>query len=137
MVTTRQVAQAVVGAAVQGTGGKCYPVGWYNMTWKELLSIFHKYMGCPERMIITIPSFLYKLYGWFTMRDFRHRGIDSGLDMCAFSDIQTSYTYIDKTEMKNELGVKDDDIDAAIGDSVRLCLSAIKGGKTLMEMKAE
>lgn len=40
MVTVHQVAQAVAGAIEKGKGGTCYPVGWYNMTWKEILAIF-------------------------------------------------------------------------------------------------
>ena len=39
MVTINQVAQAVAGAIEKGKGGTCYPVGWYNKTWKELLSV--------------------------------------------------------------------------------------------------
>jgi dihydroflavonol-4-reductase len=71
------------------------------------------------------------------MKDFAARGIDSGLDMVAFADIQTAKTFIDNTLIKKELGVTEDDIDAAIGDSVKLCLTALIGKETLIEMKAE
>jgi dihydroflavonol-4-reductase len=71
------------------------------------------------------------------MKDFAARGIESGLDMVAFADIQTTETFIDNTLIKNELGVTEDDIDAAIGASVKLCLDAIAGKEKLLEMKAE
>ena len=45
MVTVKQVGQAIAGAVERNKGGKCYPIGYYNLTWKELLSTFHKYMG--------------------------------------------------------------------------------------------
>lgn len=137
MVTITQVAQAVAGALEKGKGGTCYPVGWYNMTWKEMLTIFHKYMGIENRKILTIPTFLYRMNGKKIMKEFKEKGIDSGLDLVAFADIQTKNAFIDKSIIQNELGVKEDDIDNAIGDSVKLCLEAISHNSKLMEMKAE
>lgn len=137
MVTVKQVAQAVAGALEKGKGGTCYPVGWYNMSWKEMLAIFHKHMGMPGRKTITIPTFLYRMNGKKIMKDFKARGIDSGLDMVHFAEIQTAKTFINNDIIKNELGVTGDDIDAAIGDSVKLCLDAIDGKEKLLDMKAE
>lgn len=137
MVTVKQVAQTVVGALEKGKGGTCYPVGWYNMTWKEMLAIFHKHMGMPGRKVITIPSFLYRMSGKKIMKDFAAKGIDSGLDMVAFTDLQTARTFIDKSLIRDELGVTEDDINAAIGDSVKLCLDALAGQAKLLDMKAE
>lgn len=137
MVTVHQVAQAVAGAIEKGKGGTCYPVGWYNMEWKEMLNIFHKYMGIPQRKIITIPAIFYKMNGKKIMKDFASRGIDSGLDMVEYADIQTSQTFIDYKLIKEELGVTEDDIDSAIGDSVKLCLDYLSGKEKLIEMKAE
>lgn len=137
MVTVHQVAQAVAGAIEKGKGGTCYPVGWYNMTWKEMLAIFHKHMGMPGRKVFTIPTFLYRMSGKKLMKDFAARGIDSGLDMVAFADIQTARTFIDNTQIKNELDVTEDDIDAAIGASVKLCLDVITSKERLLEMKVE
>lgn len=48
MVTVKQTGQAVAGALERNRGGRCYPIGYYNMTWKEMLKICHKYLGCPE-----------------------------------------------------------------------------------------
>ena len=69
-------------------------------------------------------------------RDYRRRGIEGGLDLVRLVDIQTSRLFIDPSAIRDELGVQEDDIDAAIGESVRLSLEAIEGRK-LLEMKAE
>ena len=60
-----------------------------------------------------------------------------GLDMVYLADLQTAETYIDKTLIHYELGVTEDDIEKAIGDSVKLCLEALKSAEPLLEMKAE
>ena len=44
MVTVHQVGQAIAGAIERNKGGNCYPIGYYNMKWKEMLKIIHKYM---------------------------------------------------------------------------------------------
>jgi hypothetical protein len=137
MVTVHQVAQAVAGALEKGKGGTCYPVGWYNKTWKEMLTVFHTTMGMPNRKILTIPSVLFKLYGRKLKKDFEARGIETGLDMVYLADIQTAETYIDKALIRDELGVTEDNIDAAIGDSVKLCMETISGREELLGMKAE
>lgn len=61
MVTVNQVAQAVAGALERPEGGTSYPVGWYNMTWKELFAVFHKHMGIPKRKFLTLPNWLVRL----------------------------------------------------------------------------
>ena len=56
MVTVKQVGQAIAGALERNKGGKCYPIGYYNMEWKQMLKICHKYLGCPNKPIKTIPN---------------------------------------------------------------------------------
>lgn len=58
MVTVRQVGQAFAGALEQGVGASAYPIGWFNLTWREMIAIMNKYMGVPQKKIITIPKFL-------------------------------------------------------------------------------
>jgi len=137
MVTVRQVAQAVAGALEKGQGGTCYPVGWYNLTWKQMLTLFHKYMGMPNRRILTIPSVLFRLYGRKLQKDFESKGIETGLDMVYLADLQTANTFIDKSLIRDELGVTEDDIEAAIGESIKLCMEALEGKEKLLEMRAE
>ncbi len=61
MVTVRQVGQAIAGALERNQGGKCYPIGYYNLTWKEMLKICLKHLGCPDKKIFTIPKWMYAI----------------------------------------------------------------------------
>lgn len=61
MITVRQVGQAIAGAIERNCGGRCYPIGWWNMTWEQLLRIVHKYLGCPEKPIGIIPKWAYAI----------------------------------------------------------------------------
>lgn len=137
MVTVHQVGQAIAGALERNRGGKCYPIGYYNLTWKELLKIVHKYLGCPDKRIITIPTWMYALGCKKIMKDQAARGIQGGLHMVKFAGIMCSELFIDKREGCLELGVTEDDIDAAIGDSILLCKSVIEGKTQVLGMKGE
>ena len=56
MVTVRQVGQAFAGALERGRGANTYPIGWFNLTWREMISIMNKYMGVPDKKIIGLPT---------------------------------------------------------------------------------
>jgi dihydroflavonol-4-reductase len=94
-------------------------------------------MGMPNRRILTIPGFLFRLYGRKLKKNFEAKGIETGLDMVYLADIQTANTFIDKSIIRDELGVTEDDIESAIGDSIKLCLESLEGKEMLLEMKAE
>lgn len=137
MVTVNQVSQAIAGAVEKGVGGTCYPVGWYNKTWKELLTIINEAMGFPNKKILTIPTFLYKLFSFKMSKDFKKRGIEPGLNPVDFVKLMTTKTFIDKTKIETELGVSADDIDKAIKESVSYCMEIKNQNKKVVEMKAE
>lgn len=137
MVTVKQVAQAVAGALERNRGGNCYPIGYYNLTWKEMLTVFHKHMGCPGRKVVTVPTFLFALAAKGIKRKQTKAGIEGGLDLAKFTELQTSEQFIDKSLGCDFLGVMPDDIDAAIGDSVRLCLDILDKKREVVDMKGE
>jgi nucleoside-diphosphate-sugar epimerase len=137
MVTVKQVGQAIAGAVEKNKGGKCYPLGYYNMTWREMLSIFHKYMGTPDKKIITIPNWVIALNGIQTMKKIKAQGHESGLHPVKYAKIQCSELFIDKKLGCDLLGVEPDDIDHAIGDSIKLCLDILDGKVETIGMKAE
>lgn len=136
MVTVNQVAQAIAGALEQGIGGTCYPVGMYNMEWTEFLSIVNKYMGNEGKKIVSIPTFLYRLGSHSIQRNYKKRNIESGLSPVHFVDIMTAYTFIDGALIKEKLGVKEDDIERAIGESVKLCLKMKDKKEDVISMRA-
>lgn len=137
MVTVRQVGQAIAGALERNSGGAAYPIGWYNLTWVELLRIIHRHLGCPDKRIATIPKWLYRLSGRQIMRQQRKAGHEAGLHMVKFADLMCAATFIDKDLGCEPLGVEPDDIDAAIGESVRLSVDLIEGRTHAIDMKGE
>lgn len=137
MVTVAQVAQAIAGAIERNKGGNCYPIGYYNMEWKEMLSIVHKYLGCPGKKIITIPNWMYAAGGRKLMKEQQKKNLEGGLHMAKFTELQCSKQFIDKSLGCVPLGVKPDDIDKAIGDSIRLCLEIMDKKVNALDMKGE
>lgn len=137
MVTVRQVAQAVAGALERNKGGNAYPIGYYNFTWKQFLAIVHKHLGMPNRKIITIPNWMYAMSGKKIMKEQAAKGHEGGLNMVKFTGLQCSELFIDKNLGCEPLGVTEDDIDAAIGASVQLCVDILDQKVKALDMKAE
>ncbi len=137
MVTTRQVGQAIAGALERNSGGRCYPIGYENMRWQELLKIIHKYMGCPDKRIVTIPKWMYVLASKKLMKEQLAKGHEPGLHMVKFADLMCSELFIGKSLGCDPLGVSHDNIDGAIGESIRLCLEVLDGRTNVIDMKGE
>jgi len=140
MVTRKQVAQAMAGALEKTKGGKCWPIGWYNMTWKEFLAIVHRNMGMPGRKVITIPNWLLNLGIKSMEKKIREgsEGSEGGIYLPKFSDIQSAKTFIDKNIGCVPLGVEDDDIEKAIGESIRMSVDVLDGKiKNVIGMRGE
>ena len=137
MVTVRQVGQAFAGALERGQGANAYPIGWFNLTWREMIAIMNKYMGVPDKKIITVPKFLFALSASSIEKQHRTAGTEGGLLMSKFVDMQTKNLFIDKSEACLPLGVTDDDIDAAIGESVLLSMDVLDAKAKVIDMKAE
>ena len=57
--------------------------------------------------------------------------------MVKFTDIMCSNLFIDKAEGCEFLGVTDDDIDGAIGDSILLCKDILEKKTQVLGMKGE
>jgi len=137
MVTVKQVAQCIYGALEKGDGGHNYPIGYYNMSWKEMLKIFHEYMGVPEKRIIIIPKFLYRLAMKRKVKEFKDKGIESGLDLMKLVEIMTRKAYIDQSFIIDSFNVEPDDIKNAIGQSVTASLDFLNGNSDFIDMKGE
>ncbi len=136
MVTVKQIGECISGALLKGKTGN-YPVGYYNMEWKEMLSIFHKYMGTPDKNIITIPAADYTEAMKTKAEQQKSAGIELGLDTAEFAKIFTKNLFIDKKTIVDHFGVQPDDIDKAIGESVQLSLDILEGKTHAVDMKAE
>lgn len=137
MVTVRQVGQAFAGALERGRGGNAYPIGWFNLNWKEMIAIMNRYMGVPDKKIVTIPDFLFAMSAKQIEKQHRSKGTEGGLMMTKFVKMQTRTLFIDKEEACLPLGVTDDDIDAAIGESVLLSMEVLDKKANVIDMKGE
>ncbi|MDF9825054.1 dihydroflavonol-4-reductase [Breznakia sp. PF5-3] len=137
MVTIRQVGEAIAGALENNKGAKAYPVGWYNMTWKQWLEEFSADMNDPKT-VVTIPTepYLENMKQMKAQMDKENKEL--GLDMVEYVKLMTTNTFIDKKIIEDQLGVKEDDIHKAIQDSVDVCMDIMKHpDKEVLDMKAE
>ena len=136
MLTVRQVAESIVGAAERNKGGNAYPISYYNLTWDEFLTIVHAAMGKPDRKIVHIAKWMFKLFGKTMISEYKKKGIDPGLNPVDLAEIMCMNTFMDK-KWSVSLGVTDDDIKTAIFDSVKLSVDAFTGKQQLVDMKSE
>lgn len=139
MLTCRQVGQVIAGAAENKagkTGFEAIPIGMYNMTWPEFLEIVFDARGMHGRKVVTVAPWMMKLGMGKVVKDYKKRGIDSGMDPMQLPDIMDYNLFIDK-KWCLELGVEEDDIKAAITDSIKVSQAAFEGKVKLLEMKGE
>lgn len=102
-----------------------------------MLGIVHKYLGCPGKKVITIPDWMYTVGGRRLMKEQQKKNLEGGLNMVKFTELQCANQFIDKALGCVPLGVKPDDIDKAIGDSIRLCLEIMDKKVETLDMKGE
>ena len=138
MLTCRQVGQAIAGAAERrSTGFEAIPIGMYNLKWTEFLSIVYEARGMgKDRKIVSVPPWMMKMGMFKVAADYKKRGIDSGMDPFGLPDIMDLDLFINDAYCR-ALGVQDDDIGAAIADSIRVSEAAYNGTVQLLEMKGE
>jgi len=135
MITVNQVGQAIAAAVETAKGMRNIPLGYYNLSWKKMLKIFHKQMGMPKRKVITIPKWIYKFVMISYQRKYKKNNIESGLNLKALAEIMTRKAYIDNHYLKNVLKVQDDDLEKAIADSVKLSLEILDNYNQVVEIK--
>ena len=138
MLTCRQVGQAIAGAAVREKAGfEAIPVAMYNMKWDKFLKIVYEARGMgADRKIVGVQPWMMKLGMIGIAKDYKKRGIESGMDPFNLPDIMNLDLFINNQYTK-ELGVQEDDIEEAIADSIRVSQASYDGKVKLLEMKGE
>ncbi|MBO4342782.1 MAG: NAD(P)H-binding protein [Clostridia bacterium] len=138
MLTCRQVGEVICGAAERDVPGfEAFPISMYNMTWKEFLKIVYDARGMgANRKIVSVPPFIMKMGMNKVKKDYKARGIDSGIDPFNLPDIMDLNLFIDR-KYSEELGATEDDINAAIFDSIKVSVASYEGKVKLLEMKSE
>ncbi len=137
MVTVKQVGEAIAGAMEKNVGFATYPIGYGNLTWVEMLEIMDKYLACPDKPIKTIPDWVFTLAGIYIRCGQKRHGVDGGLNLNKYSKIMGSNLFIDKALGCDKLGVSDDDLDKAIGDSILLSAAVLDNKVVTLGMKAK
>ena len=137
MLTVRQVGEVIVGAAEKSKGAKAWPISMYNQTWKEFLKIVYAARGMGEnRKILSIPPWMMRMGLGGVKKEYAEKGIESGIDVDGLADIMARNLFIDK-KYSVELGATEDDIKAAITDSIKVSQAVYDGTAKLLEMKGE
>jgi nucleoside-diphosphate-sugar epimerase len=137
MVTVKQVGEAIAGALEKNVGFATYPIGYWNLTWVEMLAIMDQYLGCPDKPIQTIPNWMFTLGGIQIRHTQKKQGIDGGLNLAKYAKVMGSDLFIDKALGCDKLGVRDDDLDQAIGDSILLSAAVLDNKVAALDMKAK
>lgn len=125
MITVKQAGQAIANALLKNKGKNIYPIGFYNKSWTELLEIVHEEMGY-KRKVITVPTFLYKIYAYMHTKKLLKKGVEPGLNLVKYAKLQATNLFIEKSEAAIFLEIEEDDIKQAIKDSIRLSLEVIE-----------
>ena len=127
LITVRQAAQAMIGALEQGRGGKTYPIGFYNLSWAELMQKIHQQLQVPDKKVklaaaMTLPSWTRREQARLTSS-----GKNAALDPAAKMAFQTADAHLDKRIAVERFGVSEDDLDAALGETVKRCAEILDG----------
>ena len=138
MLTCRQVGEVICGAAEREVPGfEAFPIGMYNLKWDEFLKIVYAARGMGEnRKIIGVPPIMMKMGMVKVARDYKKRNIDSGMNPFNLPDIM-DYDLFYSHAPSIELGATEDDIKAAITDSIKVSQASYNGTVKLLEMKGE
>jgi len=121
MVTVKQVAEAAVGALERGEGGLSYPIGGLNMSWSEFMPILVDAMGTGAR-VKHLPKPLFRLGNLALALRHARQGKEGGLNLPALADIMYREAYIDPEPAMTALGYGEDNVRAAIRQTVAECL---------------
>ena len=137
MLTVRQVGEVIVGAAEKSKGAKAWPISMYNQTWKEFLRIVYAARGMGEnRKILSVAPWMMRMGLGKVKKEYAAKGIESGIDVDGLADIMDINLFIDR-KYAVELGATEDDIKAAITDSIKVSQASYDGTVKLLEMKGE
>lgn len=137
MLTCRQVGEVICGAAEREKPGfEAFPISMYNMKWNEFLGYVYDARNMPGRKILGVAPWMMKMGMGKVAKDYKARGIDSGMDPFNLPDIMDIDFFIDKS-YSVELGATEDDIVSAITDSIKVSVASYNGTVKLLEMKGE
>ena len=138
MLTCRQVGEVICGAALSDNKGfEAVPIAMYNMKWDKFLKIVYAARGMgSDRKIVGIAPWIMKMGMKGIIKEYAEKGIESGIDPNHLPYIMDYDLFIDNSYAK-AFGATQDNIEAAIADSIKVSVASYNGTAKLLEMKAE
>lgn len=119
VMTTKQVGEATLGAALHGQHRGSYATGDVNMPWNELVATIRSELGQSTR-VINVPPFLTSLPMKQEAAKNRKEGLESGLNMTYLAtDIMHREFYFDCEKDRAVLGHQPGGVHEAIRETVR------------------
>ncbi|MCK5731433.1 MAG: NAD(P)H-binding protein [Tenericutes bacterium] len=134
MITARQVGKLITNVLLLNKHSKNIPVGYYNLTWKEMLHHFHDGMGI-KRKVISMPKWMYKLVLLKYKRKNSRKGLELGLEYMGLAEIMSRNAFIDSSDLIDVFKLSKDNIEKATIDSVKQSLNYLKDNSEMISMK--
>ncbi len=124
MITTGQVAKAARGAIERGEHGKTYALGGINMTYADFHRMIAEEAGMDPARVTPLPADVF-LPGMTAYDEATAaRGIEHGMHQADAARVQERFAYIDPEPVQAELGYGPEDVEAAIRESLKVCVAA-------------
>nr|VDG63824.1 hopanoid-associated sugar epimerase [Streptococcus thermophilus] len=120
-VTTKQVGQAAVGAAERGTHRGTYALGGYNLTFTEFYNRVAEKMGIDTE-ITEMPYEAVREQMQAIDKQAADAGHEHGIHMELAGELRAMDLGIDPAPVMEELGYEDDDVLAAIDETLEYIL---------------
>ena len=137
MLTARQVGEAIVGAAAQPQT-RAWPISCYNMKWTEFLKIVYEARGMgSNRKVISVAPWMMALGMFGPNKEYKEKNVQPGINPFKLPEIMDLCLYMDTDYCFKDLGVTQDDIKAAIFDSIKVSVDVAEKGVKLLDMKGE
>jgi hypothetical protein len=112
-VTTRQVAQATLGAIEGDAPSSAWAIGGANWTWAQFAEQFFEVTGARKRLL-GLPQSIFAAFGVVENLRLMAQKKQSGLWLPRFAELQYSNTFIDPAPAMAALGYEHDDVEAAV-----------------------
>ena len=123
MVTVKQVAQAAVGALEKGDHRGTYAIGGINMKYKDFFEMMVEALGQTGKTQVPVVPLEAVLPTYEKIdADTAAAGKEHGIKLAMGARMQERDLYIDPKETMDKLGYEEDDVIAAIKESLALCV---------------
>lgn len=126
MVTTKQVAEAAVGALEYGKHRETYAVSGINMKYNEFFKMIAESLGQYETVIETAPMEQLKPEAVETDQKVKAQGKEFAIHMAKQTEMQDRDAYIDPTETMSVLKYKQDDVRSEIRKTLKACAEEVQ-----------